>query len=381
MTYPAYPMPTLRPAVTHTWAAGMCHSASRLPRESAGQEGQGHGVVARARTGVRVIGAVLAAVLGASLVGCSSTGGKRAEDARKAQAAAGKAAVSTPRWTFAMVTHSGDGDTFWDIVQKGAREAATKDNINFLYSKSDEGQQQAQLVQAAIDKKVDGLIVTLAKPDAMKAVVTKAVAAGIPVVTVNSGSEQSKQYGALTHIGQDETIAGEAVGEELNERGRKKALCVLHEQGNVGHEQRCAGAKSTFDGEMQNLYVDGTNMPDVQATIEAKLQTDRSVDAVVTLGAPFADTAVKAKRTAGSKAEIDTFDLNAKVVAGLKDDSLGFAVDQQPYLQGYEAVDLLWLYRYNANVLGGGKPVLTGPQIITKSDAAKLEDFTRRGTR
>ncbi|MEU5974778.1 sugar ABC transporter substrate-binding protein [Streptomyces sp. NPDC047315] len=327
------------------------------------------------------MGAVLAAVLGFSLVGCSSTGGKRAEEAREAAASGGKATVTTPRWTFAMVTHSGDGDTFWDIVQKGAQEAAAKDNINFLYSKNDEGQQQAQLVQAAIDKKVDGLIVTLAKPDAMKDVVKKAAAAGIPVITINSGSAQSKEYGALTHIGQDETVAGEAVGDELDARGKKKALCILHEQGNVGHEQRCAGAKKTFDGELQNLYVDGTNMPDVQASIEAKLQTDPSIDAVVTLGAPFADTAVRAKETARSKAEIDTFDLNPKVAAALKAGTLGFAVDQQPYLQGYEAVDLLWLYRYNADVLGGGKPVLTGPQILTKDDAAQLEDYTKRGTR
>ncbi|MFC9481748.1 sugar ABC transporter substrate-binding protein [Streptomyces fimicarius] len=326
------------------------------------------------------MGAVLAVVLGASLAGCSSTGGKRAEE-RAAAAAEGRAAVNTPRWTFAMVTHSGDGDTFWDIVQKGAEQAALKDNINFIYSHNDEANQQAQLVQTAIDKKVDGLIVSLAKPDAMKAVVAKAVKAGIPVVTVNSGSAESKEFGALTHIGQDETIAGEAVGDELNERGRKKALCVLHEQGNVGHEQRCAGAKKTFDGAMQNLYVDGTNMPDVTASIEAKLQSDKSIDAVVTLGAPFADAAVQAKQTAGSKAEIDTFDLNAKVATGLQSDKLGFAVDQQPYLQGYEAVDLLWLYRYNRNVLGGGQPVLTGPQVITKDDADALADYTKRGTR
>ncbi len=91
-----------------------------------------------------------------------------------------------------MVTHSGDGDTFWDIVQKGAEQAALKDNINFLYSHNDEANQQAQLVQTAIDKKVDGLIVSLAKPDAMKAVVAKAVRAGIPVVTVNSGSAESE---------------------------------------------------------------------------------------------------------------------------------------------------------------------------------------------
>ncbi|MFE3942933.1 sugar ABC transporter substrate-binding protein [Streptomyces sp. NPDC059118] len=327
------------------------------------------------------MGVVLAAVLGVSLVGCSSTGGKRAEE-RAAQAAAeGRAAVNTPRWTFAMVTHSGDGDTFWDIVQRGAEQAAVKDNIKFLYSHNDEAQQQAQLVQAAIDQKVDGLIVTLAKPDAMKDVVTKAVKAGIPVITVNSGSAESKRFGALTHIGQDESIAGEAVGEELNARGRKKALCILHEQGNVGHEQRCAGAKKTFDGQLQNLYVEGTNMPDVQASIEAKLQADKDIDAVVTLGAPFADAAVKAKKTAGSKAEIDTFDLNAKVAAALQDKTLGFAVDQQPYLQGYEAVDLLWLYRYNGNVLGGGRPVLTGPQIITAKDAAELAEYTKRGTR
>ncbi|MFE3547500.1 sugar ABC transporter substrate-binding protein [Streptomyces kronopolitis] len=325
--------------------------------------------------------AVLAAVLGASLAGCSSTGGKRAEDERAARAAGGKSAVNTPRWTFAMVTHSGDGDTFWDIVQNGAQQAAAKDNIKFLYGHDKEAQRQSELVQSYIDQKVDGLIVSLAKPNAMKDVVAKAEKAGIPVITVNSGAEESKAFGALSHIGQDETVAGEAVGEELNKRGRKKALCVLHEQGNVGHEQRCDGAKKTFKGDLQKLYVEGTNMPDVQSSIESKLQSDRGIDAVVTLGAPFADTAAKAKEQAGSKAEIDTFDLNAQVATGLKDGSLGFAVDQQPYLQGYEAVDLLWLYKYNSDVLGGGKPVLTGPQVITKKDAAALQDYTKRGTR
>ncbi|MEW2293757.1 sugar ABC transporter substrate-binding protein [Streptomyces sp. NPDC006743] len=327
------------------------------------------------------VGIALAGALSLSLAGCSSTGGKRAEDARKTAAAQGRAAVNTPRWTFAMITHSGDGDTFWDIVQNGAQQAAVKDNINFLYSHDDEAQQQAQLVDAAVDKKVDGIIVTLAKPDAMKAAVARAEKAGIPVVTVNSGSAESKAFGALTHIGQDETVAGEAVGEELDKRGRKKVLCVLHEQGNVGHEQRCAGVAKTFSGKVENLYVNGTNMPDVQSAIGAKLQADKSVDAVVTLGAPYADTAVKAKADAGSRAEVDTFDLNAKVAAELKDGTLGFAVDQQPYLQGYQAVDLLWLYKYNSDVLGGGKPVLTGPQIVTKDQAAALEEYTKRGTR
>lgn len=338
--------------------------------------------VQRSRTSVRAMGAVMAAVIAAvaGLAGCSSTGGKKAEEARD-QAASGKANVTTPRWKVAMVTHSGDGDTYWDIVQSGAKQAAAKDNIEFLYSHDKEAGRQAQLVQAAIDKKVDGLIVTLAKPSAMKNVVKKAVKAGIPVITINSGQDDSRDFGALTHIGQDEVLAGEAVGRELNDRGREKAVCLLHEQGNVGHEERCEGIKKTFDGKVEDLYVDGTNMPGVQSSVEAKLQSDKKVDAVVTLGAPFAATAAEAKKDAGSEAEVDTFDLNAKVAAGLKDGSIGFAVDQQPYLQGYEAIDLLWLYRYNADMLGGGKPVLTGPQILTKKDAGKLEKLTKRGTR
>ena len=321
----------------------------------------------------------LAGALSLTLAGCSSSGGKKSEE--KSDAPAAGHGVTTPRWTFAMVTHSGDGDTFWDIVQAGAEQAAAKDNVKFLYSHDAQAQQQAQLVDAAIDKKVDGLIVSLAKPDAMKAAVARARKAGIPVITVNSGSEESKKFGALAHIGQDETIAGQAVGDELNERGRKKALCVIHEQGNVGLEQRCAGAKERFKGKLSNLYVTGTNMPDVQAAVESKLQADSSIDTIVTLGAPFADTAAKAKKATGSKAEIDTFDLNAKVATGLKNGTLGFAVDQQPYLQGYEAVDLLWLYKYNANELGGGRPVLTGPQIVTKENADTLAGHAKRGTR
>lgn len=281
----------------------------------------------------------------------------------------------------AMVTHAGEGDTFWDIVRSGAKQAAAKDNVEFLYSADKEGKEQAQLVQAAIDQKVDGIVVTLAKPEAVKAVVAKAVKAGIPVVTINSGAQFSAEVGALSHIGQDEKVAGEAVGDELNKRGRKKAVCVIHEQGNVSLEERCAGVKKTFKGAVENLNVEGTNMPASTSSIEAKLQADHGIDTIVTLGAPFAAASVKAKEGSGSKAEVDTFDLNAEVVKRLKAAEVGFAVDQQPYLQGYLAVDELWLNKTNGNVIGGGKPVLTGPAIVTADDVPQLEEYTARGTR
>ncbi|TGA99367.1 sugar ABC transporter substrate-binding protein [Streptomyces sp. MZ04] len=311
--------------------------------------------------------------------GCSSSGGKGDED--KSGDGGGGKGVNTPRLKIAMVTHSGEGDTFWDIVQSGAKQAARKDNVEFLYSNDKEAKGQAELVQSAIDKKVDGIVVTLAKPEAMKAVLGKAADAGIPVVTINSGGEFSAKFGALSHIGQDESVAGEAVGEQLNKDGKKKALCVIHEQGNVSLEQRCAGVKKTFDGSVENLNVEGTNAPGAQSSISAKLQATKDIDAVVTLGAPIAAVSVKAKEDADSKAEVDTFDLNAEVVKRLKAKEVGFAVDQQPYLQGYLAIDELWLYKTNANVLGGGKPVLTGPAIVTEKDVPKLEKYTARGTR
>ncbi|MGW1868961.1 substrate-binding domain-containing protein [Streptomyces mauvecolor] len=324
--------------------------------------------------------AVAVAVLALALGGCSSSGGKSSEDKGSGSPGGGKG-VNTPRLKIAMVTHSGQGDTFWDIVQSGAKQAAAKDNVDFLYSADKEGQQQAQLVQAAIDQKVDGLIVTLAKPEAVKDVVKKAVAAGIPVVTINSGADFSKEVGALGHIGQDEGVAGEAVGDELNKRGRKKALCVIHEQGNVSLEQRCAGVKKTFRGSVENLDVDGTNTPASTSSIEAKLQSAKDIDSVVTLGAPMAAAAVKAKGDANSSAEIDTFDLNAAVIKQFKAKEIGFAVDQQPYLQGYLAVDELWLNKTNGDVIGGGRPVLTGPAIVTEKDVPTLEKYTARGTR
>lgn len=316
----------------------------------------------------------------AVVAGCSSSGGKSSED-RSGGSGQGAKGVSTPRMKIAMITHSGEGDTFWDIVQSGAKQAAAKDNVEFLYSANKEGKEQAQLVQAAIDQKVDGIVVTLAKPEAVADAVTKAVKAGIPVVTINSGAQFSKGVGAIGHIGQDEKVAGEAVGEELNKRGRKKAVCVIHEQGNVSLEERCAGVKKTFRGSVENLSIEGTNMPASTSSIEAKLQADRGIDAIVTLGAPFAAASVKAKEGSGSKAEVDTFDLNAEVVKRLKASEVGFAVDQQPYLQGYLAVDELWLDRTNGNVIGGGKPVLTGPAIVTAADVPQLEKYTARGTR
>ncbi|WP_405572290.1 sugar ABC transporter substrate-binding protein [Streptomyces phaeochromogenes] len=329
----------------------------------------------------RIVPAVaVAAAAALVLAGCSSdSGGKKAEE-DSGDAAVGKA--DTPRITIAMVTHAPPGDTFWDIIRKGAQAAAAKDNVKLIYSNNENASTQASLVQNAIDQKVDGIAVTLAKPDAMKDVIAKARKAGIPVVGLNSGMDQWKDQGLLEFFGQDELVAGEAFGEKLNETGAKNNVCVIQVQGHVGLEQRCAGVKKTFKGKTTNLYVNGTNMPAVKSTITAKLKQDTSIDTVVTLGAPFALTAVQSVSESGSKAKVATFDLNKEMVNAIKSGDVEFAVDQQPYLQGYLSVDSLWLYKTNGNFSGGGQePVLTGPAFVDKSNVEAIAKFAEKGTR
>lgn len=326
------------------------------------------------RTGLAVLAAGALAI---SVAGCGGPAG-----AEESSDGGGGAQASGPELKVALITHSTPGDTFWDIVRKGATAAGKKDNVDVLYSSDPDGSRQAQLVEQAVDQKVDGIVVTLAKPEALAAAVKKATKAGIPVFSINSGEQDYKDLGVLGHFGQDERVAGQAAGEKFSELGAKHVLCVIQEQGHVGLEDRCSGvADKLSGGKMERIYVQAADATNIQSTITSKLQTSKDIDYVLTLGAPQAPIAQKAISDAGSSAKLATFDMNDDVLGGLEDGSLQFAVDQQPYLQGYEAVDAVWLYKNNADVLGGGKPVLTGPQVLTKDDAEQLADYVKKGTR
>jgi simple sugar transport system substrate-binding protein len=312
-----------------------------------------------------------------ALAACSSTGGKP----RTTGDAMGAGQADTPRFTIAMVTHGPPGDTFWDLIRKGAETAAKKDNIELKFSAELQGPDQANLVQNAVDSKVNAIAVTLARPEALKSAVQSATAAGIPVVAFNAGIKDWQAAGAKAYFGQDETISGEAAGKRLASEGAKKVVCVIQDQGNVALESRCAGVKAGFGGAVENLNVNGTDMPSVQSTITAKLQQDPAIDHIVTLGAPIALTATESAANAGSNAKIVTFDTNAALVDAIKDGKVGWAIDQQPFVQGYLAIDSLWLYLNNGNVIGGGQPTLTGPAFIDKSNIDAIADYAKNGTR
>jgi simple sugar transport system substrate-binding protein len=324
---------------------------------------------------VAAVAISLAAAL--SLAACSSSGGK--EDT--ASTAAGGNA-GTPTMSVAFITHQAPGDTFWDIIRKGAEAAAAKDNIDLQYSNDPDATKQAQLIQAAIDKKVDGIAVTDPNTPALGAAIKAAVAAGIPVTMLNAGGNDALGLGAIGYFGQGEKDAGIGAGKKIVAEGGKNIICVIQEQGQQQLEDRCAGVTEGAAGaKVERIFVNGRDDSAVTTTIQAKLTEDPSIDFVLTLGAQFALDAVKSVEAASSKAKIGTFDTNKELVAAIKDGKVGFAIDQQPYLQGYLATDALWLFKTNGNTIGGGSNVATGPSFIDSTNVDKVSEFAANGTR
>jgi simple sugar transport system substrate-binding protein len=255
--------------------------------------------------------------------------------------------------------------------------------VEVKYSESaNDPQKHAQLIDAAVTEKVDGIATSVPNADALRDPLAAAADAGIPIITLNSGQSDSADLGAITHVGQDEGVAGEAAGQRLAESASGKLLCVVHEQGNSGLEERCAGAKKGFGGEVENVQVKG--VADIATSVtelQSKLESDDAVTAILTLNPDIAVAARDAVQGASSDAKLATFDLSGDVVKAVKAGEIEFAVDQQQYLQGYLPVVFLTLFNENANTVGGGLPVLTGPGFVDKANADTVEQLATEGTR
>ncbi len=321
----------------------------------------------RSTSAARASIALTAAVL---LTACSGTG---SEDDSSEPAEAD--------YTYAVVTHASPGDAFWDRVKSGAEKAGSDYGVSVEYSGDGDPAKQSQLIDGAVAQGVDGIVVSMANPDGLEDSVKAAVAAGIPVITINSGVDFFQDFGAMTHVGQSESIAGEAVGARLKELGKTNAICVIHEAGNVGLEERCAGVAKAMGGTVENLQVDGADNNAVQATITSQLQADDSIDVVLALGGQYAVDSVSAVDAAGSSAEVATFDLSEDVLNAINDGTVLFAVDQQPYVQGFMGVTGLYLKSINGNDIGGGEPINSGPAFITTDNADAVLEFAQNGTR
>jgi simple sugar transport system substrate-binding protein len=330
----------------------------------------------------RVLRLVAATTVAAvTLAACSSGGKPSSSDTNTNNSNnGGTGAGDNSGYTIAMITHETPGDTFWDRIKAGAQQAAKNEGVKLKYSNDPVASKQAVLIQNAIDSHVDGIATTLVTPNALAGSVRAAERANIPVVGFNSGIDNWKQLGALAYFGSDETLAGQTAGKRLASEGVKHPICVIQQSGSVALEARCAGVKSAIPG-TQNIQVNGANDASVVSTLQAKLAQDKSIDAIVTLGAPQAVDSLKAMAQTNTSPKLVTFDLNQDVAQDIQDKKVEFSIDQQPYVQGFMAVTSLYLYIKNGNDMGGGKPVLTGPSFVDSKNISKILPFVKNNTR
>jgi simple sugar transport system substrate-binding protein len=283
---------------------------------------------------------------------------------------------------FHVITH-GDGGVFWSVVQKATEDAARDLGVEVTYfGSTNDAQAQSEQIEAAIAEGSDGIAISLADPEGVSAAAQAVVDAGIPLYTLNSGLNNWKDLGAVTHVGQDESVAGQGAGERFNELGVKKILCGRQEQTNVALEERCDGLADTFDGEVMSEFIGLDADPTEQENqISALLQANPDIDAIMGTGPNVAVRAVTAAQSAGRDVPIAGFDISPDVIKGINDGSIAFTVDQQQYLQGYLPVVLMYLQATNLNTAGGGLPILTGPGFVDADNVEAVADLVQAGTR
>ena len=282
-----------------------------------------------------------------------------------------------------VVVHGQANDPFWSVVKNGV-DAAAKDtgaNVEFRSPETFDMVQMSQMIDAAVNQEPDGLVVSIPDADALGPSIERAVAAGIAVISMNSGSDVSKELGALLHVGQDERTAGVAAGEKLAEMGGTTAICVNQEVGNVALDLRCEGFAEGFGGSVEVLPT--SNDPaEVEAKIRAALESNPDIDTIMGLGAAtVGEPAVAAVEAVGRSGEVQvgTFDMSAGFLQSVIDGNAAFAIDQQQFLQGYLPVVFLALNANYGLVPGGDVP--SGPNLITADKAGQVVDLSAQGIR
>jgi len=236
-------------------------------------------------------------------------------------------------------------------------------------------------INAAVSAGAHVIATTVPDASALRDPLTKASKKGIEIITVNSGLGAFDSLPTYeVHVGQTEDIAGQGAGKQFKKAGSKKVLLVIHEASNSGLQQRASGVKSVLGaGKVKVLTIPNAkhDVPGTKSKVKAAFNADKSLDSFLGLDPdvtiPCLDVIPK-----GTKA--GTFDVGGSIKEIQKGRML-FAIDQQQYLQGYLPVVFAMLFRTNLNTVGNGQPVLTGPGIINKANAAKVASLAAKGTR
>ena len=279
-----------------------------------------------------------------------------------------------------VVSHGQANDPFWSVAKNGVDSACKDMKIKCKYTAPGtfDMVEMAKLIDNAVSQKPKGIVITLPDAAALGKSVKAAIAAGIPVVSMNSGSDDFAKLGISAHVGQTEFEAGVGGGQKMKAAGGKKALCVNHEVGNVALDRRCAGFKKGFGGSVEILGT--SNDPtEIQKAVAAKLG---GVDTILTLGAGLSgEAALKALKSAGKVGSIKlgTFDMSPGMLKAAAAGEVEFLIDQQQYLQGYLPIAIFAQYMRWGTMPAG--VVMTGPGFVTPDNASKVIKWAAQGYR
>jgi simple sugar transport system substrate-binding protein len=295
--------------------------------------------------------------------------------------------VTQRDFRFVVVTHGQASDPFWSVAANGV-EAAGEDmgvTVEYQAPGTFDMVEMAQLIDAAVASEPDGLVVSLPDADALGPSIEAAVAADIPVITMNSGSDVFADLGVLVHVGQTEFEAGLIAGERFAEEGVQNPICLNQEVGNAALDLRCDGFFEGLGVEGEVIAVDLDDPTSTTETVAGALQNNPDIDGILTLGPTGAAPTIAALEDAGTLGEIAfaTFDLSPEVLEAIDAGDMLFAIDQAQYLQGYLPIVFLTKYlETGALPLGSvNRVVLTGPQIVTAETASQVVDYSADGLR
>lgn len=281
---------------------------------------------------------------------------------------------------FVFISHAPDSDSWWNTIKNAINLASKEMDVTVEYRNPPSGDvaDMARMVEQAVASNPQGIMVSIADFNVLQAPIAKATKKGIPVITYNSGTEeQSKKLGALLHVGQPEYDAGLAAGKRAKEAGAKHFLCVNHYITNPISVDRCKGFSDGLGVKLGEQMMDAGNDPTaMENKILAFLRAHPDTDSVFSLGPDPAQATIRAleQTKQAGKIYFGTFDLSPEIVAGIKSGTVSFAIDQQPFLQGYLPVVLLTNYvRYG--VIPSSN-IHSGPAFITKANVAQVEKLS-----
>lgn len=308
---------------------------------------------------------------------------------------------------YVLISHAPDSDSWWNTIKNAIKQAGEDYGVQVDYRNPPNGDlaDMARLIEQAAAQNYDGVITTIADYNVLQGAIKKVTDKKIPLITINSGTtEQSEKLGAIMHVGQPEYEAGKGAGERAKAAGIKSFLCVNHYATNPASFERCRGFAEAIGADFKKSTLDSGDDPTgIESKVSAYLRQNPGTQAVLTLGPTSAHPTMKALEKSGQFGKIwmATFDLSDEIGKGIKSGGVQFAIDQQPYLQGYIPVAVMVTMKnlkttdvkkveaalkadpkankrfdeYGLAPAWGERHIGSGPGFVTKETLPKVEKY------